>query len=522
MEQNSSPAAAIKTADSDDTLPRSTSGGSISAGSGNKLFRLMRKLSTASMKDSLPLTSGTPRRVPSDIGSVPPVPALPPSVSLSVSLNTPVRGRDARSGSRHIRRTSSSTDFGVLITSSFASNKSSFGSRNANPSPSPYGSTSSTPDSKTSMNAGAGGSGFFSRAFRRRTSVSTRSQASSRRDTDSTTTASRSSQRSGWSRPSTSSSHLPSEDYPDTYGSPVPPMPDLANANVSTSLSRKPQHAATYSMGANPGASNASSGSGAAPPPLLSIPYASAPARSSSPIMIAASRNPKSEFDPFFEDEVEFPGLDRDGERSFDVAIKRGGTTSRSASRDPPLKETLNRNTTRSTNTINANVSAAASRIESSRPSPQTPPTLKSSVSLRKRLGSFSSNKTTEKDKDKDGLLTFSPSEKKSSRRPHTAGDGSFGTSSQPSYTPTFSRKSRSAKEKRWSLDAPGDGAQAVTVASFGELSLSSTSKKSASEKDRMWDELMRRSDRAPGGTLHASIEGALALASDDIEGNVL
>lgn len=80
-------------------------------------------------------------------------------------------------------------------------------------------------------------------------------------------------------------------------------------------------------------------------------------------------------------------------------------------------------------------------------------------------------------------------------------------------------------KEKRWSLDAgggPGVGPQAVAVAGFAELSVDSTPKKTALEKDRMWDELLRRSDRAPGGTLHASIEGGLALASDDLDGNVL
>lgn len=228
----------------------------------------------------------------------------------------------------------------------------------------------------------------------------------------------------------------------------------------------------------------------------------------------------------------------------------------------PPHREALNRDQSRSTNTIHANLSSTPSAASTSTSTPShsaatfileprlsssqithTVTTQKSSGSLRKRLGSFTSTKAS-KDKEKEGhtsSFSSNKSGKDSLRRPRTAGDPNYvGTSSHPPYTSGFATSGRSsssrkggsahshshrssAKEKRWSLDArSGNGEQAVAVASFAELSLSATPKKSASEKDRMWDELMRRSDRAPGGTLHASVEGTLALASDDLDGNVL
>lgn len=160
--------------------------------------------------------------------------------------------------------------------------------------------------------------------------------------------------------------------------------------------------------------------------------------------------------------------------------------------------------------------------------------------SLRRRLGSFSSHKSKEKD-DSEKKSPSGTKKSPTTRRPRTAGDNRepVGISSNPVYSSSISSKSfdhsssRRKKEKRWSFDGSGSGngaggaapsAQAVAVASFAEINprgAGLTPKKSAQEKDLMWDELMRRSDRAPGGTLHANIEGAMThLPSDDIEGS--
>lgn len=52
------------------------------------------------------------------------------------------------------------------------------------------------------------------------------------------------------------------------------------------------------------------------------------------------------------------------------------------------------------------------------------------------------------------------------------------------------------------------------------QLTASGERKKTQDEKDAMWDELMKRSDQAPGGTLHARV-GSLKLVSDELDEDI-
>lgn len=90
----------------------------------------------------------------------------------------------------------------------------------------------------------------------------------------------------------------------------------------------------------------------------------------------------------------------------------------------------------------------------------------------------------------------------KSDIRPSTASGSIF------PWAPSTSERQRRPTIAGGERD--GDGlAPIVTVASFID-SLGVKSKKTAMEKDLMWDELLRRSDQAPGGTIHAQVPSSL------------
>jgi len=104
-------------------------------------------------------------------------------------------------------------------------------------------------------------------------------------------------------------------------------------------------------------------------------------------------------------------------------------------------------------------------------------------------------------------------------KRPRTAGgDGSSGRSGfwqKSAVEPTRFRSN--------SLDGSGGGIGRAGVMNASTTSITflgdsdrSIGPKTQDEKHAMWDELMRRSDRA-GGTLHATI-GEVKLASDELE----
>jgi hypothetical protein len=462
---------------------------------GNRLYRLMKKLSSPSLRDSRS-SSGTssPKRIPSDLTEVPPVPPLPASASLSASLNSPsARTRENR-GPR-LRRTSSSTDLGVLLTSS-------------NQVPLLSGDTgsrtgvelSTSPDSKATTSGG-----YLSRVFGRRGSISSRSQVSqasrhSRHETETMTTAS-SRRSTAWSRRSTSSSQMGGEDYPDP--SPVPPVPERSRQrDIGTC---NPSAVAT---GNNPIAMTS-----------LSLPPSQqhSPVTSPSPPMMNSARLPNLDFEA-----ESGPALNL-YELGFDITSSSDGapaSTGVSAWREKPLSNQPRPATIlhASSSSMSMNVSATPSAPTQPVAFPTPPPAPKLTSSMRKRLDSFTSHKAS-KEKDKDNGV-------KKATRSRDARNDTVGTSSHPVYSSTHRSSSRKARERRLSLDS-GSGAVAgqhtIPAANFAELSLDSTPKKTALEKDRMWDELLRRSDRAPGGTLHASIRGGgLALASDDLDGNVL
>ncbi|KAF8311480.1 hypothetical protein DL93DRAFT_1415956 [Clavulina sp. PMI_390] len=512
---------------SEGSTPRSEKGPSGSS-TGNKFMRLMRKLSSPSI--SL-------RTSPSN-ENIPPVPALPPSAA---SLKKEGRG--------HVRKTSSITDFGVLIPStigtSFGSSHtaqiqpSSARSRDGHSQPGhKHGASTpvavpSTPDRAAggAPNSAASNGGYLSRVFTRRGSVSTRSQSSSRHEAESTATLA-SSLRSGgaWSRPSTSSSHVGSEDYPDPYphaspGIPVPPLPDFRNLAAD----RKPGPAQPQAVGGVPG----------------SVP--STFARGSSMMRSTSSQGPRGDGEVFMDSDDGYPVPPLDDAMLID---QRESTPRISLSREPNAATRVLVPTSRGGSapmrTSSSNHSSTAL------PPPEAPfhsselRGSKSSGSLRKRLNSFGSSKgredrEPEKESTPSPSLSFFRSSSKSSsaRRVATADPDTVGLRSYPSsigrrsgsklahgqgrdHGSSGGRSGRGDRTKRWSFDgADGSGVpktMAVTVASFAEVGSTATPKKSAKEKDRMWDELMRRSDRAPGGTLHATIDGTLALASDDAE----
>lgn len=438
-------------------------------------------------------SSGTrsPRWTPSDLTDVPPVPPLPASASLSASLNSP-GGRARQNRSFHFRRTSSSTDLGVLLnTSSHAPLLSG----------DTAGGTGFGPSASPNSKAATSGSGYLSRVLRRRGSASQVSHAS-RHDTKSATAVS--SQRpAAWSRRSTSSSHA-DEEY-STF--PVPPVPEFSQHNV-------------YSSAVATGDSLV-----AKTKPPLQQQYASPPPPAGpSPGTMTQAHESNSDFeaDPIsalnLYDDLNSAASTGSGKSAGGDGGAVAGPTGVFTGWESPSKENY-RNQPRSTTTFHASsfsmsMSMSAPPV-SQTPSPSPSPAPKSSTSLRQRLSSFGSHKAP---KEKEALKDKGMKKTAKSR-------DKVGTSSHPGYH-TTGKSCRKSKEKRWSLDpsggAGGTRQQAVALASFAEVGLGSTPKKTALEKDRMWDELLRRSDRAPGGTLHASIEGGLALASDDLDGNVL
>lgn len=446
----------------------------------------MKKLSSPSLRD--PRSSygtSSPKRVPSDLTEVPPVPPLPASASLSASLNSPsVRTRE--NGGPPIRRTSSSTDLGVLLASS-------------NQALLLRGDTGSGVGLPTTVDSNTG---YLSRVFRRRGSISSRSQVSqhSRHETETTTTVS-SRRSTAWSRRSTSSSQIGGEDYPDP--SPVPPVPE-----------RSWQRDGAVTAGAcNPPAVT----TGAITSLSLPLSPQHLQVTDPSPPMMDSARLPNLDFEADPSSALDLYDL------TFHVTSTNGNSatcdgaastpTGVSAWRENPLRyQSHPTNTLRASPSSSINVSAPLQPV--ALPTPLPP---KLTTSIRKRLDSFKALK--EKEKDKDQVV-------KQAARSRDSRNDTVGISSHPVYSSTHRSPSRKTRERRLSLDSGGGatvGQHTVSVANFAELSLDSTPKKTALEKDRMWDELLRRSDRAPGGTLHASIRGGgLELASDDLDGNIL
>ena len=162
---------------------------------------------------------------PNDLTEVPPVPPLPVSASLSASLNSP-RAQTEENRGPHPRRTSSSTDLGMLLSSPNQASSPPRDTIGAGP--------STLPDSKT------GGGGYFSRVFRSRGSMS----QPSRHETETT------SQRfTAWPRRSTSSSR-PGEDSSDP--SSVPPVPEFSRQHNTAAGASMWNSSTTVATSSNP------------------------------------------------------------------------------------------------------------------------------------------------------------------------------------------------------------------------------------------------------------------------------